>query len=230
MAITLKKPWLTGGLICLAVCLSGCATTPVVEMQTPPPTLVYPPQTTQINPGSIFQPGHERPLFEDRTARRIGDVLTILLEENTNASKSATTSTSKDESVSIDNPIVFGKEILRKGIPLFETTIGGERAFEGAGQSAQSNSLQGSITVQVVSRHANGNLLVEGEKWITLNQGQEVVRITGIIRPTDIAPDNTVPSTKVADARITYSGRGALADANAQGWAARFFNSPVWPF
>ena len=103
-------------------------------------------------------------------------------------------------------------------------------AFDGQGDSAQSNQLDGSITVTVVGRLPNGNLLVRGQKWLMLNQGKEFVRIEGVVRAIDVEPDNSLPSWKVADARIAYGGRGALADANSMGWLARFFQSPVMPF
>ena len=108
--------------------------------------------------------------------------------------------------------------------------IAGDRTFDGKSDSSQSNKLEGSITVTVAERLPNGNLLVRGEKRITINQGQEFVRLQGIVRPVDIGPANTVPSTKIADATITYTGKGALADSNRQGWLSRFFNSPWFPF
>ena len=109
-------------------------------------------------------------------------------------------------------------------------SITGDRAFDGKADSSQSNSLIGNITVSVAERLPNGNLLVRGEKLININQGEEYIRLQGIIRPVDIGPDNAVASTKVADAKISYSARGALADSNKQGWLSRFFNSPIFPF
>ena len=91
-------------------------------------------------------------------------------------------------------------------------------------------SADGSITVTVVDRLANGNLVLQGEKWLTLNQGDEFIRIRGIVRPYDIGTDNTVTSDKIANARISYSGRGTLANTNRAGWLARFFNTPWMPF
>ena len=102
--------------------------------------------------------------------------------------------------------------------------------FDGEGTSAQSNALTGSISVTVAKRLVNGNLLVRGQKWLTINQGREYVKIQGIVRPVDIGPDNTVASTMVADAVIAYGGTGTLADANTKGWLARFFDSKWMPF
>jgi len=105
-----------------------------------------------------------------------------------------------------------------------------ERDTSGSGQAGQSNSLSGSITVTVSEVLPNGILAVRGEKWMTLNTGDELVRIAGLVRADDITTDNTVPSTRIADARITYSGTGAFADASQPGWLDRFFISPLWPF
>ena len=90
--------------------------------------------------------------------------------------------------------------------------------------------MNGSITVTVAEVLPNGNMIVRGEKWLTLNQGEEYIQISGIVRPQDVRTDNTIFSTLVADARIAYSGKGMLANANSPGWLARFFNSPIWPF
>lgn len=211
--------------------LGGCASAPPTRVVEVPPPALPAVQTTEAPPnGAIYRAETERALFEDRTARRVGDVLTIVLAERTDASKSATTKASKSQSVEISEPTLFGRNVTLGGKPLLSASIEGDRDFNGEGASQQSNRLTGSVTVQVIGRHPNGNLLVKGEKWLTLNQGQELVRIEGIVRPTDIGPDNTVASTQVADARITYNGRGALADSNSMGWLARFFNHPVWPF
>jgi len=191
-----------------------------------PPVL----EVDQAN-GSIYQAATGISLFGDVKARRVGDTLIIQLAERTNASTSASTNTSKSSSASIENPTLFGEQFTRgEGIPLFESEVSAGRDFEGEGDSAQSNNVEGNISVTVYRRLPNGNLIVRGEKWITVNQGREFLRVAGIVRPADIGADNSVPSFKLADAQIEYSGRGALADANKQGWLSRFFNSPVFPF
>ena len=127
------------------------------------------------------------------------------------------------------NPTVLGYPVTRDGVPIFSGNLSGDQAFSGEGWSTQSNRLDGSVTVTVVEQLPNGNLFVQGEKWLTLNQGKEFVRVSGIVRPVDILADNSVSSEKVANARIEYAGKGALADANRMGWLARFFNSPwIW--
>lgn len=181
--------------------------------------------------GSIYLSGNSVALFEDRRARRVGDIITIELVERTLAQKSAKTSTTKDSDVSFDTPgTLLGGDLTKEGIPLFNAELAASRGFAGSGASSQSNQLEGTVSVTVAQVFANGSLLVRGEKSLVINQGEERVQISGMVRPEDIDPDNSVPSNRVADVRIVYAGSGALADANAQGWLSRFFNSPLWPF
>jgi flagellar L-ring protein precursor FlgH len=168
-------------------------------------------------------------LFSDRTAAQVGDILTVLLVERTVSSKSAETSVTKESETSFDSGILLGDDVTFGDYGL-ETEINQERDFEGEAESDQSNSLQGSITVTVSDVLPNGNLVVRGEKWLRLNRGDEFIRLRGIVRPQDISADNSVASTKLADARLTYSGTGELANSNNMGWASKFFNSPYWPF
>jgi flagellar L-ring protein precursor FlgH len=180
--------------------------------------------------GSIYSADRNIALFENAVARNVGDIVTIRLVERTAASKSASTTTSKATSASLPGPTIAGRPVTVTGTPVLETSVENEATFDGAGASNQSNRLDGNVTVTVVRRLPNGNLLVRGEKWLTLNQGREVVRLQGVIRPIDIEPDNTIPSSKVANAVISYAGRGPIANANAPGLLARFFNSPWLPF
>lgn len=180
--------------------------------------------------GSIYMPSRGLSLFLDRRARQIGDSITVTLLEQTDASKQSSTSTAKEQSNSIPGVTLFGRGVTKDGIPILETSIEADQEFAGQGSSSQSNSLTGSVTVTVAEVLPNGNLLVRGEKWVTINQGEEFIRVTGVVRPEDIGADNSVPSFKLADARITYSGKGAIADANRMGWLGRFFQSVLSPF
>ena len=108
-------------------------------------------------------------------------------------------------------------------------SIGQNSAFKGQAKADQSNSLQGNISVSVVKVLPNGNLLVRGEKWIMLNNGNEYIRITGLVRPEDVSSENSVSSQRVANARIYYGGTGDLANTQEQGWLTSFFNGPWWP-
>ena len=177
--------------------------------------------------GSIFQSSRNFSFYGDQVALNVGDILTVLLDENTSASKSADTTYEKDDEVVLNEATILGNNIATRGLSLL-TNPSMERAFDGAAQSDQSNSLQGSISVTVSDVLPNGILRIQGEKWLKLNQGDEYIRITGLVRPQDIGTDNTVLSSKVADARIAYGGTGAFDDVNKQGWLTRFFNSDWW--
>lgn len=181
------------------------------------------------NPGGIYQPEYGLALFADRRAAKVGDIITIVLAEQTKSSKSADTQLGKDSSTGFNEPSILGQAVSAGPYSLL-TNIDQKRAFKGKAKSDQSNSLNGSITVTVSEVMPNGLLRVRGEKWLTLNRGDEFIRVSGMIRPEDITADNSIPSTKLADARISYAGRGELADTNKIGWIARFFNHPIWPF
>lgn len=212
-------------LVCVLALLSGCAAGPIPEGRLPPPSITPPPVVTSTaSEGSLYRPHSGLNLFEDVKARNSGDLITVLLIERTQASKSATTSTNKSSGVELGDVTLLGQPVG------FETGIAGSTRFEGAGASAQSNQLQGSVTVSVVERLGNGVLRIAGEKRLRLNQGEETVRLEGLVRSADITPANTITSDRIAEARIVYQGKGALADANAKGWITRFFDSPWMPF
>ena len=194
--------------------------------------IAYPEVTvsTAAATGSLY-PGGPRvlSLFTDVRAHRIGDIVSVVLTERTSAAKSADTDLDKDMDINIEDPSIFGKPVTINGRKL-GVNVDSKSTFEGEASSNQSNSLRGSIAVQVARVLPNGNLLVQGEKWIKINQGDEYLRLSGVIRPEDVSPDNTIPSTRVADARIAYGGTGVLNDSNKPGWLSRFFMSPLLPF
>ena len=215
------------GLI-LAVALAGCQAKE--EMIKPDDPFYAPVQPSHIAPppatnGSLYQQNYSMALYGDRKAYRVGDVITILLTETTSSKKSTNASLSKSNDVSIANPTLFGQQPLD-----LTTSIQNDTSFAGKGATGQSNSLEGSITVTVHQIYPNGLMLVKGEKWLNLTNGSEVIRVSGLLRPEDVSPENTAMSTKMADARLTYSGTGDLADTTRQGWLTRFFNSSWWPF
>jgi len=179
---------------------------------------------------SIYQVGSSWLLFEDIKARRIGDMVIVILEEQTDAQKKAGTATSKKSDVAMKNAILAGLPVTRNGVPILDNSYSSAVDFSGEGDSSQSNKLTGTVAVTVVDVLHNGNLVVQGEKWISINQGQEYVRFRGIIRPTDIDPRNTISSTRVANAQIQYGGDGVVADSSSMGWLTRFFNSSWMPF
>ena len=218
----------TIALVGMLVVLQGC--TAMSRPRAMPDDPAYAPVRAQAmmqrdpESGAIFQSSRNYNFYGDTTALNIGDVLTITLRESTRASKNAETSITKDSEITLPEPTILGKSNL--GIA---TSINQERYFEGEAEADQSNSLAGSITVTVTEVLPNGVLRVRGEKWLSLTNGDEYIRVTGLVRPEDIQPDNTVVSTRIADARIAYGGTGDFDQANQMGWASRFFNSEWWP-
>ena len=178
-----------------------------------------------ISDGSLYQKNYAMSLYSDQRARRIGDVITVMLQEQTNASKSNSASTTKDGELTITPTSLFG------GVhSALASDLTSERSFTGSGDTGQSNSLNGQITVTISAIYPNGILEIRGEKWLSLNQGDEFIRVRGLVRPEDIGADNTVQSSKLADARISYGGTGYIANASKPGLITRFFNSAWWPF
>ncbi|MBC6907404.1 flagellar basal body L-ring protein FlgH [Saccharophagus sp. K07] len=220
-------------LCCLVLGLAGCVAGPSPQPNDPfyAPVMTPSPDSAPASNGSLYQASRQMNLFEDRKAGRLGDILTVVLTEKTVSKKSSNVEITKESDVSIPgaNASVLGNPVHFKGLGL-NTNLSSDREFSGEAGAAQSNNLIGDVAVSVVDVWPNGTLVVRGEKWLTLNQGDEVIRISGLVRPEDVRPDNTVLSTKVANARITYTGTGTLADSQSPGWLSRFFNSAYWPF
>lgn len=224
-----KSTLVTGFLLSMAL-LSGCT----INMAQPndpayAPVLVAPQAAVPPSSGSLYRPGQGLNLFADNKAHRVGDIITIILSERTVSQKTSNVSVAKNSDLSLNAGPVLGTIPTFKNLSL-DTEISQDRDFEGESDADQSNKLEGNITVTVAEVLGNGNLLVRGEKWMTLNRGDEYIRISGMVRPDDVSPQNTVLSSRLADARISYSGTGELANSNQMGWLTQFFNSPVWPF
>ncbi len=214
-----------------ALALGGCAQVPrasvvgeqeQITIAEPPPRLAN---------GSIYQ-AHRgvQPLFEDRRPRMVGDILTIVLDEQVSASKNAQSNMNRSGSAGLDIsalPDVLDR-LAERGIDL-SGNLSGNSDFAGGGGSQASNSFTGTITVSVLEVMYNGNLRVRGEKQIAINQGVEFIRFSGVVNPRTITGQNTVPSTAVADARIEYVGNGYISEAQHMGWLQRFFLN-VSPF
>jgi flagellar L-ring protein precursor FlgH len=214
--------------------LTGCqSTTSQQPLPNDPfyaPILPEIPRQKVAEDGSIFQSDMANNLFSDVKARRVGDIITVNLEENTRATKSAGTSTSKETEVGVSPIIGLGGNSLNIGSESIQLGMDSTNEFEGDSSANQSNTLTGNISVTVVQVLANQNLLVRGEKWLTLNNGDEYIRLTGVVRPADVSPTNEIESSKIANARIQYSGTGSFANAQKEGWLSGFFSSEYWPF
>ena len=210
--------------------ISGCVTQPSVMPDDPAyaPVISSAGARPQAEDGSLYLSGYGLQLFGDRKAHRIGDVITVVLNERTVSQKTTNVSVLKESDTNFNAGNVLGGVPSFGGIGL-DTDVQQNRDFKGEADADQSNSLQGNISVTVADILPNGNLLVRGEKWMTLNRGDEFIRISGVVRLEDVNPDNTVLSNRLANARISYSGTGELANSNRMGWLSRMFNSPLWP-
>lgn len=176
--------------------------------------------------GSIFQAGDGyAALYEGTRARRVGDPLTIVLVERMSASKSAGSQLDSGGGFGITPPSTGNLSLFQPS----DIAMSGKRNFKGSGTADQSNALSGEVSVTVAQVFPNGTMLVQGQKRVTLNRGDEFVQIKGIVRPIDIDANNRIASTRVADARIAYTGKGDVARASRQGWLSRFF-SVISPF
>ncbi|MGX9461065.1 flagellar basal body L-ring protein FlgH [Shewanella sp. A14] len=214
------------------VLLVGCSSTqkkPIADDPFYAP--VYPDTTpTQVAAtGSIFLDSQASSLYSDIRAHRVGDIITVTLKESTQASKSANNEIKKGSDLNLEPVYAGGKNVSISGVPIdlgYSDSMNTKRESD----ADQSNSLDGSISANIIQVLSNGNLVIRGEKWISINNGDEFIRVTGMIRSQDINPDNTIDSTRVANARIQYSGTGTFADSQKVGWLSSFFMSDWWPF
>jgi flagellar L-ring protein precursor FlgH len=206
--------------------LTGCASyfEDDKHVQLPPSYPADRPLPPKEN-GSIYSAGYDISLYQDRIAYHVGDVLTVRLEEQTQGQKKSKTKTDKRSINAFAVNEAFGAN-LSNGLAL-DTTA--DQRFDGNGESNQQNALTGRISVTVLRVLSNGNLLVQGESWVTINFGREFIQLSGIVRRDDIDADNTVSSQRVANARITYSGNGQVANASRGGFLTQFFNK-YWPY
>jgi len=204
--------------------MSACSFIPARHTSTEPPPLPAIADAPRGQSGGVFAPEMPWTLVSDNRAFRPGDALTVVLQETTQASKSADTSYGKQNNVAFA-PAVVGGNVLKSDVG-----ISAQRDFSGSASSTQQNALQGSITVLVHEVMPNGLLRVSGEKNLRLNQGEEFIRVAGYVRAADIDTENRVSSQRIANADITYSGRGTLSETNSPGWIARFFASSWMPF
>ncbi len=210
--------------------LSGCSN--MGKLSDPDYEAMIPemPEEKSNYDGGLFYASTNLYIFEDIKATRVGDLLTVVLSEETNASKDYSLEADKDTSIDLPNPTIFGKDdYTLNDRQILSSSATASRSVEGEGELTQENSLNGNITVTVTERLPNGYLVIKGEKLLTLNEGSEVVRIDGIVRPTDIDSNNQIISTKIANARITYKGNGVVSDSSKAGWLAKFFMHAIWP-
>ncbi|EHK61476.1 flagellar basal body L-ring protein [Halomonas sp. GFAJ-1] len=215
------------GLAFFIVLVAGCAQIPRASVVGEQEQITIVDRPPPVANGSIYQVrrGYQ-PLFEDRRPRSIGDILTIVLDEEVSASKSSQSNANRSGSAGLDiGQIPDIIDFLED----YGFDVSSDSSFSGGGGSQATNSFTGTITVSVLEVMNNGNLRVRGEKQIAINQGTEFIRFSGVVNPRTITAQNTVPSTQVADARIEYVGDGYINEAQHMGWLQRFFLN-VSPF
>ena len=166
--------------------------------------------------GSIFSNSQQGLFATDRRASKVGDLLTVALSENFSASKSQSAKSAKNGTTSFDFPRIMTAD---NDDTLFDSKLA--KSFDGSGSADQTNSLRGEISVTVTKVFSNGNMEILGQKKLTLNNGDEYIRLVGIIRPEDVSSDNKVPSSRIANAKISYTGAGDVADTAKKGWLSK---------
>jgi flagellar L-ring protein precursor FlgH len=227
----LKRASLLAGVV-LAGCLSGCNVIPPKAMtHSPQFEPVYPIQQVQAPAptGAIYVGRQSDSWFGRGRTFQVGDIITVLLNESTQAARSQVGSVSRNSTNDMLTPglAVLGNKLggVMKGTDFSKTDI----SNKGTGTADQTASLNGSVAVAVVEVMANGNLVLRGEKQLALTEGSEVIQVSGIIRQDDVAPNNTVQSRRLANAQIAYRGTGDLANASRAGWGTSAILK-LWPF
>lgn len=230
----MKFQSLSIGLIALSLLtLSGCSSTKTTTVLPDDPEFapILPEQEEEavVPTGSLFKANYVNNIYSDSKAHRVGDIISVVLQESTQAQKNAKTELKKENSATLSPITGFGGVPVNFKGDAIQFGYDQDSDFKGDSKANQGNSLSGNISVHVLRVLPNGNLMIRGEKWMTLNNGDEYIRLTGIIRPQDISSSNTIISQKIANARIQYAGTGTFADVQEQGWLSQFFSGKWWP-
>jgi flagellar L-ring protein precursor FlgH len=225
---------IAGGLLVAVSLLSGCSSAPerVQQISYEPNYPLNIPKQTQPQNGSLYQDG-AMTLFDDSRAHRIGDIITIALTERFDAKKKdeAKYNKSNQQDFGVSTPLnVFGRTAgqVASEFGTLGVGYGSNGQFAGKSDVKQNSSMTGAIAVTVVEVISNGNLVVRGEKRLTIHEGDELIQFAGIVRPQDIRPDNTIDSTKVADVRLVYKDVGVSGDTNRPSALTQWMNK-YWP-
>ena len=213
---------------------TGCATRSDLTPNEQPILTPIPPKTTPAR-GSIWSgESTANLLFADKKARYVNDIVTIIINESSQGGNKATTNTSRssDSSAGIDAFLGIDQSILSRNANMgSKIEIGGSSTsnLKGTGNTTRGGQLEATITARVVRALDSGNLVIEGRRQLTVNEEDQYIIITGIIRPEDITSDNCIYSQYIADARIVYTGKGIVNDKMRPGWVTRIVDW-IWPF
>lgn len=222
-------------LLCFTlILLSSCARQPQEVIIIPEPftePVVTAPRP--LSPGSLWT-DDESNLLADIKARRVGDIVTVIIQEKASASKQASTATDRTTGMNAGISSLFGFEkIFEEKNPNLDMSAlvdaSFNNSFSGSGQTTRSENLVATLTTQVIDVYANGNLKIRGGKSVTVNNESQIIYLTGIIRPFDVTSDNTIDSGNILNAQIAYTGKGAVSDKQKPGWLMRIFDN-TWPF
>jgi flagellar L-ring protein precursor FlgH len=206
-------------MIAALIALSACAQLPRKNVVEGPTTAPPQPPPAPPSNGSLFRASYAKPLFEDRRPRQVGDILTVILDEEVSASKSSAAESSRNGSVQLNLDQI--PEALQDVLAAQGADLSGANTFNGSGGANASNNFVGTITVTVMDVLPNGNLQVAGEKRIGINQGVEYILFSGVVNPRMISAESTVTSTQVANTRLEYYGDGYIDEAQHMGWFQR---------
>jgi flagellar L-ring protein precursor FlgH len=241
-----KRPQMAA-LLLLSIYLAGCAAPAVIQQEAPAPAkapapLSMPGQTHHgmpalagaDNEGSLWvDDGSLSEMFINAKARRVGDILTIKIVESSKATNNASTNTGRTTSMAVGLSSLFNLEQNFSANSIFNpfgtAQSDYESEFDGSGTTARSGALTAYITARIIQVLPNGNFIIEGNREVRINNENQIITLTGLVRPRDIAASNVILSTYIADARISYSGSGVLNDQQRPGWLARLLDS-IWPF
>lgn len=216
-------------ILCLA--LAGCAIEKA-EVRTPSFDEQLPVRQPSYANGSIWQASNAG-LIDDHKARNRGDIITVLIVEQASASKEATTDTDRQANISASIPYLMGleKQIAQMTSADPNNLLGASTSstFEGSGATTRKENLVATMTAKITDVLPTGNLLIEGRRNVKVNHEDQILVLQGTIRPRDITPDNTIRSTMIADARISYTGNGVISDRQRPGWLLNILDF-IWPF
>ncbi len=233
--------------VCFWVLISGCAAPAMIQSQAPPnarfeaapvadraASAAHLQNQTQSSGSLWVDNGSLSDMFINAKARGVGDIVTIRIVESSSATNNAKTNTGRTTAMSVGLDNFFGLENrFPSGSNFFnpfsavQSDYGSK--FDGSGSTARSGALTAFITARIVQILPGGNLVIEGNREVRINNENQIITLTGTVRPRDISPDNIVQSTYIADARISYSGSGVLNDQQRPGWLARILDN-IWPF
>ena len=219
-------------LFAIVYLLQGCAAEPVDMVLRPSPDFqpVYPlaADRQKIATGGIYSNRQSDAWFGRGRNYQVGDIITVLLNESTQAARTQNTDVSRESKNSLPSGLNTQLATMSPFLKGIDVTAN-NNSSKGAGKADQQASLPGSVAVTVVEILANGNLMVRGEKKLGLSEGTEVIQVSGVIRPEDVGPNSTVQSRRLANAQIAYRGSGDLANATKAGWGTSLMHK-YWPF